>query len=63
MNLIDLLAIAPFFLSAVVFGLEDLEIIGKAGKIIRLLREGVTEGKIFLAFLDELGHSKHRIKV
>ena len=47
MNMIDLLAIAPFFLSAVVFGLEDLEIIGKAGKIIRLLREGVTEGKIF----------------
>ena len=38
MNMIDLLAIAPFFLSAVVFGLEDLQIIGKAGKIIRLLR-------------------------
>ena len=38
MNMIDLLAIAPFFLSAVLFGLEDLEIIGKAGKIIRLLR-------------------------
>ena len=36
--MIDLLAIAPFFLSAVLFGLEDLEIIGKAGKIIRLLR-------------------------
>lgn len=38
MNLIDLLAIAPFFLSAVLVGLEDLQIIGKAGKIIRLMR-------------------------
>ena len=38
MNLIDLLAIAPFFLSAVLVGLEDLHVIGKAGKIVRLLR-------------------------
>ena len=38
MNLIDLLAVMPFFLSAVLVGLEDLQVIGKAGKIIRLLR-------------------------
>lgn len=38
MNLIDLLAVLPFFLSAVLVGLEDLQVIGKAGKIIRLLR-------------------------
>ena len=37
MNLIDLLAIAPFFLSAVVFGLEDLEIIGKASMYFSLI--------------------------
>ena len=38
MNLIDLLAVMPFFLSAMLVGLEDLQVIGKAGKIIRLLR-------------------------
>ena len=38
MNLIDLLAIAPFFLSVVLAGLEDMQVIGKAGKIIRLVR-------------------------
>ena len=38
MNLIDLLAIAPFFFSMLLIGLEDMEIIGKAGKIIRLVR-------------------------
>ena len=38
MNLVDLLAIAPFFLSLVLLGLEDMQIIGKAGKIIRLVR-------------------------
>ena len=38
MNLIDLLAVMPFFISAFLVGLEDLQIIGKAGKIIRLLR-------------------------
>lgn len=35
MNLIDLLAVLPFFLSAALVGLEDLQVIGKAGKIIR----------------------------
>ena len=38
MNLIDLLAVLPFFLSVALVGLEDLQVIGKAGKIIRLLR-------------------------
>ena len=38
MNLIDLLAILPFFLGVVLKGLEDMQIIGKAGKIIRLVR-------------------------
>ena len=38
MNMIDLLAITPFYLSLLLEGLEDFEIIGKAGKIIRLVR-------------------------
>ena len=38
MNMVDLLAILPFYVSLVIEGLEDYEIIGKAGKIIRLIR-------------------------
>ena len=38
MNLIDLTAIIPFYFSLMLEGLEDMEIIGKAGKIIRLIR-------------------------
>ena len=38
MNLVDVLAIMPFFLSLLLAGLEDVLIIGKAGKIIRLIR-------------------------
>ena len=38
MNLIDLLAILPFFFTLVLSNLEDFQIIGKAGKIIRLVR-------------------------
>ena len=38
MNIIDLVAIIPFWLSVLLEGLEDLKIIGKAGKIIRLVR-------------------------
>ena len=38
MNIIDILAIIPFFLSLLLEGLEDFEIIGKTGKIIRLVR-------------------------
>ena len=38
MNMVDLLAIVPFYLALVLEGLEDMEIIGKAGKIVRLVR-------------------------
>ena len=38
MNLVDLIAIIPFYISLILEGLEDMEIIGKAGKIIRLIR-------------------------
>ena len=38
MNMIDFFAIVPFYLSLLLKGLEDFEIIGKAGKIIRLVK-------------------------
>ena len=38
MNMVDLLAIVPFYLALLLEGLEDMEIIGKAGKIVRLIR-------------------------
>jgi hypothetical protein len=38
MNMIDLLAIIPFFLTLALSNLEDFKIIGKTGKIIRLVR-------------------------
>ena len=38
MNVIDILAVIPFFISLLLEGLEDFEIIGKTGKIIRLVR-------------------------
>ncbi len=38
MNLVDLLAIIPFYLTLFVSQLEDIQIIGKAGKIVRLIR-------------------------
>ena len=38
MNMIDLLAIIPLYLSMAIEQLEDWEIIGKAGKTIRLVR-------------------------
>ena len=38
MNVIDILAIAPFYISLLLEGLEDFEIIGKTGKIVRLVR-------------------------
>ena len=38
MNIIDILAIIPFYISILLEGLEDFEIIGKTGKIIRLIR-------------------------
>ena len=45
MNIIDIVAVCPFYISLVLEGLEDFEIIGKTGKIIRLVgrrREVVT---------------------
>ena len=38
MNVIDIVAIIPFFLSLLLEGLNDFDIIGKTGKIIRLIR-------------------------
>ena len=38
MNLVDFLAILPYFISACLESLEDLHILGKAGKIMRLVR-------------------------
>ena len=38
MNLVDFIAIIPFYIALLLEGLEDLEIIGKAGKIIRIIR-------------------------
>ena len=38
MNFVDIMAIIPFFLSLVLEGLNDFDIIGKTGKIIRLVR-------------------------
>ena len=37
MNLIDIFAIIPFYVSLLLEGLEDFEIIGKTGKMIRLV--------------------------
>ena len=50
MNMIDFLAIVPFYLSLLLEGLEDFEIIGKAGKIIRLV-------KVTVAVRIVVGHS------
>ena len=38
MNIIDLVAICPFYISLILEGLEDFEIIGKTSKMIRLVR-------------------------
>lgn len=38
MNMVDLLAIIPFYLALALHHLEDIQIIGKAGKIVRLIR-------------------------
>ena len=46
MNMIDLVAIFPFYISLVIEGLEDFEIIGKTGKIIRLVSTDWDQMKI-----------------
>ena len=38
MNMVDFLAILPYFISLFIQSLEDLHILGKAGKIMRLVR-------------------------
>ena len=38
MNIVDFIALLPFFISMILEGLEDYQIIGKAGKIIRLMK-------------------------
>ena len=38
MNLVDFIALLPFFISMILEELEDYQIIGKAGKIIRLMK-------------------------
>ena len=42
MNMIDIVAICPFYISLLLEGLEDFQIIGKTGKIIRLVRTIMT---------------------
>ena len=38
MNTIDFMSLIPFYIALLLEGLEDYEIIGKAGKILRLLK-------------------------
>ena len=52
MNLVDFIAIIPFYIALLLEGLEDLEIIGKAGKIIRLIRYDETHPWNIFEFSD-----------
>ncbi len=48
MNLVDLFAIIPFYLTIFLNQLEDVQIIGKAGKVIRLVKSKIKQSiKIF----------------
>ena len=38
MNLVDFLAIVPYYLTLALDSMQDMEIIGKAGKLVRLVR-------------------------
>ena len=38
MNAVDFICLIPFFISLLLEGLEDVEIVGKAGKMIRFLK-------------------------
>ena len=38
MNIIDFLTLFPFYIAIILKELEDLEIVGKAGKTLRLLK-------------------------
>ena len=46
MNIIDMVAICPFYISLILEGLEDFEIIGKTGKMIRLV-SGATSSQVW----------------
>ena len=45
MNLIDFVTLLPFYVSIILEELQDFEIIGKAGKILRLLKVYVEHTK------------------
>ena len=47
MNLIDFMTLIPFYLSILLEELEDFQIIGKAGKILRLLKVAELEHLYF----------------
>ena len=38
MNMVDFLAIVPFYVTLALHSMEDMQIIGKAGKLVRLVR-------------------------
>ena len=51
MNMIDLMAICPFYISLILEGLEDFEIIGKTSKIIRLVGQALRINILMIRFL------------
>ena len=55
MNLIDFLSLLPFYISLVFIALEDFSDIGKAGKIIRLI-------KVILSILKKWNLLKNEFK-
>ena len=54
MNMIDLMAICPFYISLILEGLEDFEIIGKTSKIIRLVGQALIINILMIRFWVEL---------
>ena len=54
MNMIDLMAICPFYISLILEGLEDFEIIGKTSKIIRLVGQALIINILMIRFWIEL---------
>ena len=50
MNMIDLMAICPFYISLILEGLEDFEIIGKTSKIIRLVGQVLIINILMIRF-------------
>ena len=54
MNMIDLMAICPFYISLILEGLEDFEIIGKTSKIIRLVGQVLIINILMIRFWYQL---------